>query len=832
MANRVWSLRARYLALAVGASVILVFGILFAAIAVNRILDANAGALERQQRLERALESTRDALLGASEAVTRLLVAGGPQEADTLREALRQATLGAARLRAQALGLKSLEPALDELLDALKALHELANVLVERRRDPAWVYPALPYITERLLQPNVAFETAATEAMEEIAQEDGGPYRSERYGAFDRARDTWRRIILNFRAVMIRYAGLPELDPRAEEANIDTLFAALDETLDDIRKLEARGALGLVAEESLATMVRAAQEWRSQLRRVRALRGQRRWRGDIEFVEARYLPQQRRALSALRHLESDLTDWAATTVRSTREANQGIMAILIALAVFSAASVGVLFLVLERSLLRPLARIADALTADAESGAAGELPRGGSREIATLVAAFETLRHQIRARQDALEHQALHDTLTGLPNRALFQDRLEQALNAAVRRRSTVAVLLLDLDRFKEVNDTLGHQAGDRLLQAVAERLQELLRESDTVARLGGDEFAVLAPDSDRAGAERLAAKIAGAVDRPFRLGEQELYVGASVGIAIAPEHTQDPADLVRRADVAMYVAKRSGQDFVVYGPEQDQHHVQRLRLLADLRRALDAGEGLELVYQPTIHLADHRPAGVECLLRWDHPELGAIAPEEVVELAEHAGLIGRLTRWVLEAALSDCDRCLAEGVELRLAVNLSPRDLQDSAFPEAVGEALARHRLPPGRLVLEVTESAVMSDPGHARETMERLHHLGVHLSVDDFGTGFSSLAYLKLLPVDALKIDRSFVLDMLQDENDAAIVRSTIDLGHNLGLQVIAEGVEDSATLARLERLGCDCAQGFYIGEPMTRAALATWWRSRQTG
>jgi diguanylate cyclase (GGDEF)-like protein/PAS domain S-box-containing protein len=438
-----------------------------------------------------------------------------------------------------------------------------------------------------------------------------------------------------------------------------------------------------------------------------------------------------------------------------------------------------------------------------------------------------TLRDVSERRQleRALTRQAFTDQLTGLPNRALLHDRTQQAIRLAGRQGLTAALLLLDLDRFKEVNDTLGHHHGDLLLQQVAERLQGSLRDSDTAARLGGDEFAVLLPQiTSVQAATAVADKLRAAIEAPFAVDGLTLDVDASIGVAAYPDHATDANQLLQRADVAMYAAKATHAGYTVYDPTLDQHNPRRLGLLGQLRRALAAGE-LVVYYQPKADARSARILGVEALVRWQHPEHGLLGPGEFIPLAETTGLIRPLTSYVLQVALRQCRTWLDAGRDLSVAVNLSTRCLLDLTLPDQITQLLEDTAVTPDRLVLEITESAIMTDPTRALEILNRLHTLGVRLAIDDFGTGYSSMAYLKSLPVDELKVDRSFVKHLRDNQNDAVIVRSTVDLGHNLGLRVVAEGVEDQATWQELATLGCDTVQGYYLAKPMPAAELATW-------
>jgi len=445
------------------------------------------------------------------------------------------------------------------------------------------------------------------------------------------------------------------------------------------------------------------------------------------------------------------------------------------------------------------------------------------RFIASASRRLQRQTEELRVSAVRDRHQATHDALTGLPNWELLRDRLEQGLAAATRSESEIALLLIDLDRFKEINDSLGHTYGDKLLCQVGPRLQSVLRDGDTVARLGGDEFAVLLPSVDGvAEAKAVAERLRLALHRPFDVDGVALDVEASVGIVLSPWHGTDTEELLRNADIAMYAAKELKAGAVVF--EADQHVTApwRLTVLGDLRRALEGTAELFLNYQPKYTLDGERIEGVEALLRWQHPTEGLIPPGDFIPVAEGTGIILRLTERVLNMALAQMRRWLDSGHAVPVAVNLSTRCLLDAGLPELVERLLAQYRVPAELLRLEVTESAVMGDAARCMEVLQRLHDLGVKLSIDDFGTGYSSMAYLRRLPVDELKIDRSFVLGMTTASQDAVLVRTAIDLGHNLGLTVVAEGVEGAEHVHALRQLGCDIAQGYHYARPMLGEAL----------
>ena len=440
------------------------------------------------------------------------------------------------------------------------------------------------------------------------------------------------------------------------------------------------------------------------------------------------------------------------------------------------------------------------------------------------IAGFVGQRVTRQARQ--LETQAMYDLLTGLPNRSLLHDRLQHEIGLSKREHASFGVVLMDLDRFKEVNDTLGHGVGDEVLREVGRRLKEAIRAEDTVARLGGDEYVLLIHNLEPEDAALIANKIFAALNEPFHWQNQSIDLGASLGLSFYPSQCDDASGLLRCADIAMYVAKRSGQGYALYSPDQELTSRDDLSLKSELREAIQSNQ-LSLYYQPQIDHRSRRVSGLEALVRWNHPSRGLLAPDQFIPLAEDAGLIGPLTHWVLRTALAQLMILQRQAHVLTMAVNLSARNLHDMDLPASISALLAESGVAPQDLILEITESAVMANPSDGLAILTELDRMGVTLSIDDFGTGYSSLAYLKGLPVDELKIDKSFVMDMVENENDAVIVRSTIDLAHNLGPKVTAEGVETRDAWHILGMLGCDCSQGYFMGRPMPAEKLEAWLR-----
>jgi diguanylate cyclase (GGDEF)-like protein len=445
-----------------------------------------------------------------------------------------------------------------------------------------------------------------------------------------------------------------------------------------------------------------------------------------------------------------------------------------------------------------------------------------------IIIAFMVSR-KVGKQAEEMEYQAFHDVLTNLPNRSLFLDRLAQAIVHSRRDCNPFAIMLLDLDRFKEVNDTLGHNVGDQLLQEVGSRLNEVVRESDTVARLGGDEFVIILEQINLDHVPNVAEKMIQVLERPFKLADQVVDVRASFGLAYFPDHGNDSVSLLQKADVAMYAAKRNHSGYAIYSGEQEQSTRSDLAFRSDLLRAIECDE-LVLHFQPKIDFTSGKVAGVEALVRWQHPERGFLPPDMFIPLAEQTGMVNHLTFWVLKKALLQCIEMNQGGQEITVAVNLSASSLHDLRLPGEIARMLANAKIHPSRLILEITEGAVMSDPVEALEVLQILDKMGVLLSIDDFGTGYSSLAYLTKLPVDEIKIDKSFVLAMAKDKQAAVIVRSTIEMGHNLGKKVVAEGVETLDAWKQLEAWGCDTAQGYYMSKPLPADELVLWLRDSQ--
>ncbi|MEM7691973.1 MAG: EAL domain-containing protein [Pseudomonadota bacterium] len=482
---------------------------------------------------------------------------------------------------------------------------------------------------------------------------------------------------------------------------------------------------------------------------------------------------------------------------------------------------------ISRSITQPIDKLVAAANRISRGEEARDLPRRGTREVSVLSRAIEDMQDGIREREEEINRLAYFDSLTGLPNRNQFVSRLTRVLREEPGKKITIA--LLDLDEFKEINDTVGHATGDLLLNMIAERFKSWKEPGDFLARIGGDEFALITQRFADRDPRVLGTQIANIFESPFALGGLHLDVNASIGLTVSPQHGQEAQSLLQRADIAMYSCKRSHDHFAVYEDSLDQHSVQRLSLMSELKEALTEGQ-LYLQYQPKLSLTTGKVGCAECLIRWEHPRFGLVRPDEFIPLAEQTGAIRYVTQWAIKTALEQQASWRAQGIELELAVNISAVDVADLSLPAYVGELQSKLALPSDSLTLEITESAVMGDPDTAILALRNLRKMGVKLSIDDFGTGFSSMAQLKRMPVNELKIDKAFVQKLAENADDRIMVKTLVSLARNLGLETVAEGVEDEGSLSILAEMQCDRAQGYHISRPKSVEQFEDWLLEQQ--
>jgi diguanylate cyclase (GGDEF)-like protein len=824
------SLRQRYLGVALAVSAIILAGSLFTDYHIRLAQERSTQNIEHRNQVQLISRSLRNAVWGTEYALQAFILTPTAWYRETVQQRIRSALMTTQTLQ----GLdwpqqQGLGTTLDEIDHALLELSAASNRLMDIRADVERLFPAARLMDNILAPARAEFLTATQLALQEFSDTDLPPDQRRIREGFEDAQLSWLQMIGAFRLYVVRQAGIySDTEKGLKDATHDISLhhGQVLRTLERLRRLESNQKLSLQAAESLEQMARNANVWYEAFERFRNMRETGHWRADFPVIKDEIQPLFASIWDNLDHIDATVEEAAVRDVTHwntlAQNLHNGIM-LLVALILITFA-VGYIFF--QRTVLSPLSTLTRAMNQVAHGQYQEHLPAPGSRETRNLLDAFQHMQHMIEQRQNELRHQTLHDGLTGLPNRLLLNDRMEQALLISARDGKPFCLLMMDLDRFKEINDTLGHYVGDEVLREVSRRLNNLLRRSDTVARLGGDEFAVLLPETGVSEAQDIAGKIAASFEESIWINHQQLLVDTSIGIAAYPDHGSDTDTLVKRADVAMYMAKNSGLSYSVYSSEHDPHSVSRLAMISELRHSIHNGE-LELHYQPKIDIASGELVGVEALLRW--PRWNDVPIEYLIATAEQTGLIRHLTHWVIQRALEQHLAWTRLNIRLPVAVNLSTWNLEHADIDASIGELLERLGVPPEYLELEITENAMLKNPERAQEILERLSRRGIRLSIDDYGTGFSSLAYLKQMPVSQIKIDRSFVMDMMEDENDAVIVRSTIDLAHNLGLEVVAEGVETAHIWDILQILDCDIAQGHHIARPMPAEEFVNWLRQR---
>ena len=717
---------------------------------------------------------------------------------------------------------------LQAVLNDVGQLGTYISHLLELRSSPAKLFPAIEVSRSSMFDSQNSFSQLASLSIDETLDEVDDS-AIEVLGLLIKLRYQWTQVISFYRMYLVNRLALMDSSILYRQVeNIDLFIATLFNTFKQLDDLDKKGRLEFETSLALPEMKKAARTWVVSFQKIVSTETAEEWRTDYPVVKTKVAPLMKDIWKSIldynRSIELDLKQ--SVIELSGVAANIGYL--LSALTVFGLMILLALFYFLHITLLKPVHSISTAMRAEARDGRYLKplLIKGKSLEIENLIDAFSTMQLQVHSRKNDLEHQALHDSLTALPNRLLLFDRLQQAITKQRRARGSLALIMMDLDRFKEINDTLGHHAGDELLQMVSKRLTDCLRDADTVARLGGDEFAILIPDCDADQSKKIALKIRECMQPALQLYEQSLYIHGSLGIANYPEHGADAETLLKNADIAMYLAKRNNTLYEVYDYEQDQHSVNRLALKHELQKAIQNDE-LMLHYQPQIDCKTMKVVGAEALLRWNKKNSDTVPPGVFIPLAEESGLIKTLTEWVILEAIKQQRLWQANDLQMHLSINLSAWNLLDPELDTIVKRFFDEYDVKPGQISFEITESVMMTDTQQALKMMSKLQALGSELIVDDFGTGFSSLAYLKKFPVIELKIDQSFVKNMIANDNDSVIVKSTIDLAHNLGLKVVAEGVENQQSFDVLQMIGCDMVQGYFISRPVPATMFQQWYQ-----
>ncbi len=615
--------------------------------------------------------------------------------------------------------------------------------------------------------------------------------------------------------------SLSDEETLTQQQKIEAIYQQIDKQLETVAQRPSITA-NPGRQQLLTAMLESLNLWHINLEGVKQNHNHDSWRNDIHYLKHTIEPQFKHLWEYLNKLDSSIDKFSQSEATELGNVANLVAKVVWILCFFGLAVISVAYLYFQSTVLHPIATLARAFKSDAAGEHVAALPEVYNLETRHLIDAYRDMHQQVQDRQQALEHIAMHDSLTALPNRYHLMGNLQTLCESSQQNQAVFAVIMLGLDRFKEINDTLGQYTGDAILKKYGQRLHCLLRESDSIARFAGDEFAVLLPGASREEALYVARKIHREMEPPIDVDGISLSISSSIGIALYPDNGKEKEELTRRANIAMAIAKQHKTGIALYEKRYDTSSVERLSLADKLRQAIHSRE-LHLCFQPQLSVHNQELSGVEVLCRWNDPLRGLISPEEFIPVAEHTGQIHLITEWVVDTALQQAgawrDRGLDCGV---LAINISPFNLHAPNFYSMLETQLKKWNYPAARLMLEITETAMMADPAHAIKTLGRLRELGLKFSIDDYGTGFSSLSYLKQLPVDELKIDKSFVMEMTTDENDAVIVRSTIELAHNLGLKVVAEGVDTQEKQDLLEVLDCDYMQGFHTGRPMSAEQL----------
>ena len=824
------SLRRRYLFATVFFSLVIMIMAVLAEVYLENTRSENSNRILQRLQVSGTLNATLLLLGDLNDAVNNYLLAPQKKTALEWESSYRQiSTLVDEIGKTDWIRIQKLRPDIDRTLSLLKQYRQQVRELFVLRRNAIRQNPAFYYARETMLPRTRSFNAAINHAIAETGEDLGNKRVQRIYDELNLISRLWQLMVAEFRMYFINRMGSFSLNSiDAQARSITGINRDIIHRIDVLLKRPQN--LDFETLDALQKMKKDAIAWEKDLEKIFIINRSRRWRMDLVVKENKVIPIFNQVHARLLRIEQLLRDTANQDIDNMAAMANNTIKTLWVLSGLTFLLFFAAFVYLDRTIFRSVRDMSRTLRQASAGGADTPLPQTNMEETYDMVAAFTEMRRQVRSRQSALEHQAMHDALTGLPNRSLLQDRLQQAIFSAKRKQGSLTLMIMDLDHFKEINDTLGHQIGDQILERVGLRLLTSLRETDTIARLGGDEFAILLPSTGHAEAIQIVEKIHNNLEKNFNIEGHTLYVGASIGITLFPEHGTSGDLLMQRADVAMYNAKRNNDRFAVYDTSQDSHSPGKLTLISDLRTALKNGD-VQLHYQPQMHLASQEITGVEALLRWSRPRYGRVPPDQVIPLAENTGLIRQLTLYVLEMAIRQCCQWHNSGHDINVSVNLSTLNLQDKDISTEIERLVAHYSLPYEALTLEITETAFMSDIERAVITLNSLHEKGIRISVDDYGTGFSSLAYLKRLPVHELKIDRSFVMNMETDDNDAVIVRSTIDLAHNLSLNVVAEGVEDKETMITLHALGCDSIQGYHLGKPMPAEDFEKWLNRRQS-
>lgn len=724
------------------------------------------------------------------------------------------------------------DPVLLELVTALQQDHlelsrEVENLIEVRSDEKKW-FPVMATMQETMLNQNLQFMSSLDLMTQEIGQHLDDPVQLENYKLLNEIRHYWQLMIGEFRLFIANNFGVFSSDPQrgmsTRKANIELYQARIKELLGQLSRHGENAPPDLVSQASLLEMRHWLVQWTRSYRQVVDTLNAGQWRHDLLLLQDRVEPVLNRIRQRTTGLQSGLSVASAKDITRLTQVARNFSDFVIYLAV-SLVLAGLLgFFLLYRTILRPISDVAQALKDEASGRQKVNVPLSSATEIRNLTDAFAAMREQIRTREAHLDHMAHHDALTQLPNRMLFQFRLEHAISQAIRNKTRVGLMFLDLDRFKQINDSLGHDIGDQLLRYVAKRLTHCLRSSDTVARLGGDEFAIILENmSQQEQVAATARKILNEFKAPFNVGTGEIHSSTSIGIAFAPDDADTAEALTKQADIAMYHAKSIGRNtFKFYAPQMSSEVVQKVALESELRHAIENHE-LVMHYQPIVDLRSGRIISTEALLRWQHPERGLLGPDEFLPALIDSGLIKPVTQWVLiEAGKQYLAYQAAGQPAVRVCVNLCGFVFRNDSVLDIVVTALEHAQTDPRGLIVEVTEDTLLEDLYGAQQSLQALQQMGIRIALDDFGTGHSSLNHLRHSPIDIIKIDRDFIQTVPANSNDSDLVDAIIAMAHKLHIKVVAEGVENKQQLDFLHWHKCDAIQGFLFSPAVPAGQL----------
>lgn len=724
---------------------------------------------------------------------------------------------------------KDLKEVAEPTTENFYTLKNNVNILVKFRLDINKQYPGLDISANLMESQQNSIKSGFEILINEIESGDLQPNSPQIYPLLLKSYSAWISAISQTRIYMAnRLASFSSEILTEQGKSLKDIFTIFTNNINTLSELYANED-SFEARDILKSTKTISQSWYENFVSLREISESDKWRSDTLIIKTQVFPLVEKIAQNFNEIDKTLKYEKQNTdqelKKSDDEFNKLIFAIIAVFMLFIAA----ILVSMQWMVFTPIHKVTLALRSKAFDIDLPNIESSKTLEVSQLIDAFIEMDEEVTQRQNALEHQAMHDHLTGLPNRFLLNQRIEYQLLYSERQNTPFSMFLMDLDFFKDINDTLGHAAGDHLLIEVSQRIKDSIRKSDTLARLGGDEFAILLPETKKETASKLAESIIQKLSDTIDIDNQKVSIGISIGIVNYPDDGTDIETLLQRADMAMYTAKRQRAGHVFYDSSQNTYSKARLSLNHDIIEALEQDQ-FEIYFQPKINALNEKLCGAEGLLRWNHKEYGFISPEKVIETAERAGIIHKLSLKMIEKAISACSQWHSSGHKISVAVNLSVRDLSNEALTIEVKRLMDTYALEYHFLTLEITESIMMENLAISINTLQKLHELGVHISIDDFGTGFSSLAYLKRLPVNELKIDKSFIIEINQDANDKKIVSAIINLGHNLGLNVVAEGIETKKSMDMIKAMGCDQMQGYHISKPICQESFKEYLESHE--